>query len=133
MQLSERIITGITTAEAKALATTGPQGVNVVPVSVVQVTSEQIMLYDFFMGKTVENILAVDEVSLACWRGVSGIQIKARARYVNDAATVAMAQAELSAQYPERVVRGVLLLEPKAVYSVSATPTEAGKLLTVED
>src|SRR3989338_2963476 len=43
------------TAAAKALATNGPEGINVVPVSMIRVNENDIWLFEFFMDKTAKN------------------------------------------------------------------------------
>lgn len=50
--LSDQLVELLQTAEAKALATNGPQGINVVPVSVVSVPKQDIIyLYDFLWAR----------------------------------------------------------------------------------
>ncbi len=124
--LNQAIADSITGAEARALATTGPHGVNCVPVSVVEVTDEAIYLYDFFMGKTVENVRATPEVALTCWTGLAGVQVKATAEYVTKGELYTQAKTKMLERFPERTLSGVLVLSPTNVYDISAGE-EAGQ------
>jgi predicted pyridoxine 5'-phosphate oxidase superfamily flavin-nucleotide-binding protein len=127
--LSEQIQAALLNAEAKALATIGPAGLNVVPVSVIDVTEDNIFLFDFFMGKTVENIQAEAQVALTAWAGLTGVQVRATAEYISDGEVFDVANETMKEQYPERVLKGVLVLTPKAVYDVTADRELAGTLL----
>ena len=54
-------------ADSKALATHGTKGINVIPVSSLKIIDGDIWLINYFMDKTLENILENKEVSLVCW------------------------------------------------------------------
>lgn len=112
----------------RVLATTGPQGVNVVPVSVVTASAGDILLYDFFMGKTIDNIRIEPAVAIAGWDGLVGIQLKGTAQYEQEGEDFLAAVREMSERFPDRTLRGIIRLTPQAVYSVSAGP-EAGRQL----
>jgi predicted pyridoxine 5'-phosphate oxidase superfamily flavin-nucleotide-binding protein len=129
MHIDTTIQQQLQTAEAKALATQGPAGLNVVPVSVITVTDREIHLYDFFMRKTVENIKAEGTVALTAWSGLEGVQVRAMAEYVTDGAVFTAAQTEMQERFPERVLKGVVVLMPTAVYDISAGVERAGVLL----
>jgi predicted pyridoxine 5'-phosphate oxidase superfamily flavin-nucleotide-binding protein len=118
--------TTLETAEAKALATTGPNGINVVPVSVIVVTETEIHLFDFFMNKTAENIKVESAVALTAWTGLEGIQVKAIAEYVASGEVYEAAVTTMQEQFPERVLKGVVVLSPQAVYDISADRERAG-------
>jgi putative heme iron utilization protein len=124
--LNIAIQTQLREAEAKALATLGPAGVNVVPVSVITVTDTDIHLYDFFMSKTVTNIKANPDVALTAWSGLRGVQVRARATYVTDGELFTAATATMLERFPDRVLKGVVVLEPTTVYDVSADRVRAG-------
>lgn len=129
MHLTPDIRTTIETAAAKALATNGPHGVNVVPVSVVKMAStDEIYLYDFFMGKTVENLIAEPAVALTAWSGLAGVQLKATASYVTEGDRFTAEQAAMREQFPDRTLRGVLVLRPTEVYDIGAGPTAGQRL-----
>ncbi len=125
--MEQNIIDQIITAEARALATHGPHGVNVVPVSVVEVVDGVIHLYNFFMGKTIENLLADPQVALTCWRGLEGIQIKATATYITTGDVFLAATVAMKERFPARTLCGVIILTPTAVFDVSADKNRAGK------
>lgn len=126
--LNQTIIEAITGAEAKALATSGPEGLNVVPVSVVELHGNAIHLFDFFMDKTVKNLLVEPTVALTAWAGLSGVQVRATATYSVDGEIFTAAEVKMKEQFPERTLRGVIILMPTAVYDISAG-AEAGKQL----
>ena len=107
-----------------ALATNGPRGLNVVPISVVEVQDGEIHLYDFFMHKTAENIKADSTVAFTCWRDFVGVQVRAEAKYdtageVFEAAVVAMKE-----RFPDRTLAGVIRLTPTEVYDVAPGASE---------
>ncbi len=128
--MDQTIIDQIINADARALATTGPYEVNVVPVSVVSVEEGIIYLYNFFMKKTVENILTEPLVALTCWKGLAGIQIKANAVYMTEGDRFEAATEEMHTRFPDRTLSGIIALTPIRVYDISADSTRAGKLLT---
>lgn len=115
-------------AEARALATTGPHGINVVPVSVAEVVGEEVYLFDFFMRKTVDNILVQPEVALVCWKGFGGVQIKAVASYEKEGPAYEGEVLKMSNLFPDRKLRAVIRLKPWAVYDV-APEADPGDLL----
>jgi len=119
MSLSNKVIETLTTATAKALATTGPDGVNVVPVSMIKVNDDSIWLFDFFMDKTTINVAANSTVALTAWTDMVGVQIKAEAEYVTKGTLFEEATAWVKTQNPERVTRGLLVLTPTAVFDIS--------------
>jgi len=102
-----------------ALATNGPHGLNVVPVSVVEVKDDEIHLYDFFMRKTAENIQSESVVALTCWSGFSGFQIKAEARYDTTVEVYEQAVLAMKERFPERTLRAVIRLRPNAIYDIA--------------
>ncbi len=119
----------IETSTAKALATVGVGGVNVVPVSVVKVEDDRIFLYDFFMKKTVENVKGNSEVALVVWTGLAGIQIKGHMRYQSTGELFSSEEKVMKGKFPDRTLRGVLILEPTEIYDVSADTAKAGMKL----
>lgn len=117
-------------AEAKALATTGACGINVVPVSVLTVKNSDIILYNFFMGKTIENIETDSEVALTVWAGLAGLQIKAKAEYITEGDLFANAKKDMEKQFPDRTLSGVIVLTPHRIYDISADAARAGKKIS---
>ncbi len=118
----------VVTAPMRALATHGSCGLNVVPVSVVTTLDTDIILYDFFMDKTIKNIQSSSQVSLVAWDGLSGIQLKGNAEYLQSGDAFVAATKSMQQRFPERTLRGIVRFTPTTVYSVSAGP-EAGRLL----
>jgi predicted pyridoxine 5'-phosphate oxidase superfamily flavin-nucleotide-binding protein len=115
------------TADGKALATySSVTGVNVVPVSSIRVEGDEIVLVNYFFAKTLANIAEDPNVSLAAWKGLSGCQIKATARYETQGERFDSVVAWIKETIPSRVVKGVLIMTPLHCYDVSAGP-EAGK------
>ncbi len=112
----------------RALATAGPAGLNVVPVSVVTQDGDDIILYDFFMEKTAANIKATGTVSLAVWEGLVGIQLKGLAVYDSESAFYHEAVSAMQERFPERTLHGIIRCTFTEVYSISAG-SEAGQKL----
>lgn len=106
-------------ADSKALATNGPHGLNVVPVSSVRVENGQIWLVNYFMEKTAENIVADPQVALTCWTGMAGYQVKGRVDYQEDGEIFNDVKAWVADTLPDRVVKGVLVIEPEEVYNIA--------------
>lgn len=119
MSLSTKIAKTLTDATAKALATTGEHGINVVPVSILKVNDDSIWLFDFFMDKTITNITTNTDVALTAWTDMIGVQIKAVATYHTEGAEFDAAVAWVKTQNPDRVTRGLLILKPTAVFDIS--------------
>lgn len=113
----------ITNSESAALATMGPNGLNVVPISVFSVQGEEIHLYDFFMKKTSENIKAEPKVALTCWKGFVGVQVKATVEYETIGPDYEAAVVEMKERFPERTLAGLIRLTPTAVYDVAPGTT----------
>lgn len=126
MELSSEVCTQIENAENKAFATNGPHGVNVVPVSVVEVVSARIRLYNFFMGKSIENLQKDAPIALACWSGLSGVQVKGAATYVTSGDVFEQAVDMMKERFPERTLSGIIEITPTAVYDISADTVRAG-------
>ena len=106
-------------AESIALATWGNGGVNVVPISVITVEGEEVHLYDFFMNKTAENIKTNPEIALVCWTGFEGVQIKADVVYEESGNIFDQAVEVMKERFPERTLKAVLRLQPKAIHNVA--------------
>lgn len=107
------------TASAKAFATTGPEGINVVPVSMIRVLESDIWLFDFFMDKTVRNSSASPTCALTAWTDMQGIQLKGDVTYLTDGALYDEAVVWVRSQNPERIVKGLLIIKPTAVFDIS--------------
>lgn len=123
MTLSPKITQLLKTASAKALATTGPHGINVVPVSTIHVTDDSIWLFNFFMDKTIANITTNDDVALTAWTALTGLQIKATTIYYTDGEMFDRAIAWLREHHPNHAASGVLVLKPTALFDISPSKT----------
>lgn len=119
MQFSTTLGEVLTKATAKALATTGPHGINVVPVSMIKVNQDSIWLFDFFMDKTVANLQSNSDVALTAWTDMTGVQLKAAASYYTSGPAFAEAVAWVATQNPARVVKGLIVLTPTEVFDIS--------------
>jgi len=127
MQLTESIIEILNNADGKALGTITEEGVHVVPVSTIKLEGDRILLVNYFMNKTLENINKNPKVSLAFWRGLAGYQVKANTEYVTEGEAFNTIKEYVAGILPDRVVKGVLVLTPTAVYDVSATISQPGE------
>lgn len=118
--MHEKIHEIIRNAEAKALATTGPAGLNVVPLSMVKVNDgSTIWLFNFFMDKTVKNLAAEPFVALTCWSALRGVQIKGDATYTTSGTDFDAAANWVASQNPKRVIKGLIALVPTEIYDIS--------------
>jgi predicted pyridoxine 5'-phosphate oxidase superfamily flavin-nucleotide-binding protein len=119
MTLSHAVTDVLTHAEAKALATNGSSGINVVPVSMIRVLPDSVWLFDFFMEKTVQNVQEHNAVALTAWTDMAGIQLKADAEYLTEGDVFDEAVQWAKTQNPERVVKGLIVLRPTALFDIS--------------
>lgn len=127
MKLTQEIKEVILNAESKALATMNLSLINVVPVSTMKIINKKIILVDYFMGKTVENIKANSHVALTCWTGFTGYQIKADAEYKTRGDVFDRIKTWVAEILPDRMVKGILLLEPNAVFNISPNAIVPGE------
>lgn len=121
MELTNEIIDLLLNADSKALATTGPNGLNVVPVSTIRIVDGKIWLMNYFFRKTIENIVADTRVSLVGWKGFDGYQVKGNILYVTEGPQFDDAKAWVAQNLRDRVVTGLLILTPESIYSISPT------------
>tara|TARA_B100000745_G_scaffold232040_1_gene156022 strand:+ start:3652 stop:4038 length:387 start_codon:yes stop_codon:yes gene_type:complete len=125
MILSDRIKEQIQNAEHKALATFGSEGLNVVPVSVVYLEGEAIIFCDFFMNKTVDNVKESGKMAFCAWSGNGGVQVKGSVEYLSSGDLFAKIEEAATAEYPDRILRGILKVTPEEVYDVTPGGTGA--------
>ncbi len=116
---SPKVVEAIENAPARAFATFDGDWVNVVPVSMARVHEGTVWLFDFFMGKTSTNCANCQKASLACWNGMVGIQLKAHVTYVTSGPDFDSAVEWVAERNPSRVVRGLIVLSPQALFDVS--------------
>ncbi len=126
MKLEQFVVDMILSADAKALATHGDTGVHVVPVSTIKVVDGNIWLMNYFMGQTMRNIEVNSAVSLVCWKGLAGYQIKAETLYKTTGDEFDQAKAFVGEILPDRVLKGLLILVPTMVLDVTPTAEKAG-------
>lgn len=126
--LTPEIRAFIENSEQKALATTGNQGLNVVPVSAAHIIEDTIVLCDFFMSKTAEHAKHGCQAALALWKGFEGIQIKGQLIYETEGDRFDQIFEWAKKKYPERTLSGVLVLLPKSVFDLA--PGNAGKRIS---
>lgn len=108
-------------ADSKAIATYWNNSINVVPVSTIKIIGEEIILVDYFMEKTVKNILENENVSLVAWKGLFGYQIKAKAKYEIEGDKFIETAQFVKEILPERVVKGILVLTVREVFDIAPT------------
>jgi predicted pyridoxine 5'-phosphate oxidase superfamily flavin-nucleotide-binding protein len=119
MNITSTVKTILETAPAKAFATSCPGTINVVPVSMVQVHDSSIWLFDFFMDKTAHNVNVSSLCALTAWEDMKGIQVKGDVTYVTSGESFAAAVDWVHTQNPDRVVKGLLIIEPNAIFDIS--------------
>lgn len=108
-------------APSKALATNGPFGLNVVPVSTIFIEGNNIILVDYFMNKTLSNILENSQVSFTAWKDLYGYQIKADCKYKKEGEIFEDIVLKVKEILPERIVKGILVLEVKEIFDIAPT------------
>ncbi len=104
---------------AKALATYGPHGINVVPVSVSQYHDGEVILFNFFMNKTAENLLAVPECSLVVWNGTQGTQMKGKVSYESTGELFESYRASMSLEFPDRTLQAIIRIQDIVLSDIS--------------
>lgn len=109
----------IVSADSKALATSADGNINVVPVSSIKVVDGKIWLINYFMNKTAENVIKNADIALVCWSGMMGYQIKGKASYVTEGADFDNAAAWIKEILPERIVKGLIIIDPKEVFDIA--------------
>lgn len=118
----------ILSAEAKALATYSNDNLNVVPVSSIKIMEGKIWLINYFMDKTLSNILENKSVALVCWRKMMGYQIKGVVSYVTSGQNFDEAVKWIKSILPDRVVKGLIVLTPNEIYDISPTKDTKEKI-----
>jgi len=119
MNLPSNFFKLLLNAEAKALATVFNNDINVVPVSSVKVVDAKIWLVDYFFNKTALNIQNNPVVSLTFWTDLKGYQVKAKAKYLTKGEAFVEAVKWISIAHPNRIVKGLVVLEIEAVFDIS--------------
>jgi len=118
MKIDVHIEKFILSADSKALATYG-KNLNVVPVSSVKVVNGNIWLINYFMDKTLTNILINQSVAFVCWKKMMGYQIKGIAEYKTEGEDFNNAIEWIKEILPERVVKGLVILIPEEIHDIA--------------
>lgn len=118
----------ILSAEAKALATYSNDNLNVVPVSSIKIIEGKIWLINYFMDKTLSNILENRSVALVCWRKMMGYQIKGVVSYVTSGQDFDEAVKWIKSVLPDRVVKGLIIITPNEIHDISPTKDTKEKI-----
>ena len=119
MKLTEEMERTLLSAEGKALATFNNNDINVVPISTVEIIDGKIWLIDYFFKKTRENIKQNSKVALTFWYGLIGYQIKAKVNYKTNGNDFEKAVKIISKIHPNRLVKGLLVLNITEIFDVS--------------
>lgn len=119
----------ILSAEAKALATYANSSLNVIPVSSIKIVDGKIWLINYFMDKTLSNVLGSKVVALVCWRKMMGYQIKGNVSYVTEGQDFDEAIKWIKSILPTRIVKGLIILIPEETHDVSPTKDTKEKFL----
>ena len=106
-------------AEAKALASTANNDINVIPVSTVKIVEDEVWLFDYFFNKTRAYIKKNSKVSLAFWSGLKGFQMKANATYLLQGEKFEKAKKWISKIHPNRTLVGLVILTPTYIFDIS--------------
>lgn len=119
MRITPTVKTILETATAKALATTCPESINVVPVSMIRVNESDIWLFDFFMNKTAHNAYASRACALTAWENMQGIQVKGDIAYITEGELFDESVDWVKTQNLNRIVKGLLIIQPTAIFDIS--------------
>lgn len=119
MTLSTDIIEAVLQSQNKALASIGKGGINVVPVSTIRVVDNTIWLMNYFLRKTLDNIIENPNIALSCWTGLKGYQIKGTVEYVAEGAVYENARQWVTDNVPNRTLKGLLIITPSEIYDIS--------------
>lgn len=119
MTLPQTVVDLLLDADCKALATSGPAGLNVVPVSSITIVEGKIWLMNYFFKKTLTNILTEPTVSLVGWKGMEGYQVRGHVSYIEEGSVFEEARTWVKERLPDRVLKGLLVITPEAVHNIS--------------
>lgn len=120
MKITDDLKETILNTDNKVLGTTGPHGLNVVPVSTVFVRDDQIWLVNYFFSKTAENLQANSSVVFTCWQDLAvGCQIKGEASYIESGDDFAEIKEWAAEKLPDRTVHAIVKIAPEEVHNVA--------------
>lgn len=127
MHLSDRVLSSITNAENRSLATAGTSGVTAVPVSMVVMEGDTVMIADCFMDKTAANAKENGRAAVSFWRGFAGVQIRGPISYEAEGRRFDDMKLWLQGKHPDRTLKGVVVIEAEEAYDLA--PERAGQSL----
>ena len=119
MNISPQIIEEILQSDSKALATYGKHGLNVVPVSTLRIVDGKVLLMNYFLDKTLENIIENPNVAISCWKGLKGYQIKGVIEYIDNGTVFDEAKEWVDQNVSNRTLKGLLIMTPEKIYDIS--------------
>lgn len=120
MKITDDLKETILNTDNKVLGTTGPHGLNVVPVSTVFVRDDQIWLVNYFFSKTAENLQAKSRVVFTCWQDLAvGCQIKGHASYIESGDDFDEIGEWAAEKLPDRTVHAIVKITPEEVHNVA--------------
>ncbi len=89
---------------------------------------DKIWLINYFMDKTLSNILENKSVALVCWRKMMGYQIKGVVSYATSGQDFDEAVKWIKSILPDRVVKGLIILTPNEIHDISPTKDTKEKI-----
>lgn len=120
----------ILNADSKAIGTISSDGIiNVVPVSSIKIIDDKIILVNYFMDKTLQNIISNNQVSLAIWSKMIGYQIKGTAEYSTEGAIFNEIVLWIKETIPSRIVKGVIIISYTEIYDIAPSKNTDEALL----
>ena len=84
------------------------------------------------MNKTASNACASSSCALTAWENMKGIQIKGDVTYVTEGEFFEEAVEWVQVKNPERVVKGLLIIVPTAIFDISPGGAYGAKELGIE-
>ena len=131
MKFTQEIKDCFKTIPIMVLATADKNNIpNVVAIaSQIIVNDDTIWTIDTFHKKTKENILQNENVAISMWKGLIGYQIKGTAKYYSKGDIFEKGRDWILKLKPQKIVKGVIEIKIKEIFSISANYDDAGKKL----
>jgi len=121
--------------EPFVIATTSPDGEpNAVPITFAKIiSSDEILLVDNFMKKTIQNLKANSRVSVSVWAKMdtgksTGYQFKGKAREEKSGELFTSAVEWTKSTAPQLNPRGVIIVKVDSIYTTTAGITAGNKI-----
>jgi len=118
-----------------ALSTVDEKGIpNVSAIASKKIIDEKtIMTIDTFHNKTLENIKQNGNVALAMWKDSVGYQVKGKAKHYTEGKIFEEGKEWILRLKPQKVVKGVIIIEITDVYYLTPNYSLAGTKLINTD